>query len=171
MNSKLYFLIFIFNFGLILSLDEQSTLLEKDKEIEVFMTSDTMFIFSQNTKSGVYNYDIEMPYPLEATFAKSDSPFKIPELNQFEGHFETIKREKDYIVSIDVSVNNDDKYTFLKLYYKDYKENALIKIKLTCEYSLNISLILIGIFAFGIIFIFLICFFGKNFLAKCCNYQ
>ena len=171
MNSKLYFLILIFDFGLILSLDEQIAQLEKDQEIHITMTSDTFFIFSKNTISGVYNYDIETPYPLEATFAKSDSPSNIPEANQFEGHFETIKRENDYIVSIDVSVNNDDRYTCIKLYNKDNKENTLIKIKLTCEYSLYISLILIVIFALGIIFIFLICFFGKNFLAKCCNYQ
>ena len=172
MNSKICLLIFIFKFSSILSIDEQSNQLDIDKEIKLIMNSDTTYIVSKNTISGVYNYDIETPILLEATYAKSDSQMNIPQSNEFKGHNETIKTKEGYIVSIDVSVSNDDKYTFIKLYNKEYKEeDILIKAKLTCEYSWKISLFLISMFGLGLVIIFLTCFFGKNFLMKCCNYQ
>ena len=171
MNSKIYFVIIIFKILSILSMNEQSVELDIDKEIKVIMNSDTTYIVSKNTISGVYNYDIETPILLELTYANSDSKMNIPPPNEFKGHNETIKTKDGYIVSIDVSVSNDDKFTFIKLYNKEYKEDILIRAKLTCEYSWKISVILISIFGIGLIIIFLICIFGKNFLMKCCNYQ
>ena len=174
MSLKLFSFIFCLLFSSIFTIENQIVQIEKDQELQFKMKSKTMYIATKNTINGIYNYDFVSPKTLNVTFAKFDSiDIDVEQrLNEFEGHNETSNRSNDILVSITVKVNNDNKYTFLKVENLDYDSDEIkIDVKLSVEYTWAIVLIFILVFGTAILCIFLTCFCSKNCLTKCCNFQ
>ena len=171
---KISNLIFCLLICSILSLREQIEEIKLGQELPFNMNSRTMYIYSKNTINGVFNYDVLSPKPLNITFARYDSNDPNIDINEFDGHNETTKKFNDCLVSIAVSVSNDEKFTFLKIENLDYDyepEPIEIKVKLTCEYTWKILLITISMFAMVLLSLFLFCSFGKNCLTNYCNFR
>ena len=181
MNIK-YFLIIFSLFSSIVSIqDNQKYELEMDTSKKFFlnnMTSDkTLYIFSKNSISGVYVYDINSPVPLNLSYGKSDNQ-ELPSSFE-EGHNENITQWKikegyQYFFSFPNQVSDDNKYSFIKIRCSN-ESNCLsntenINVELYASYTWKISLFVLFYFLILIAAIFSTCYFARNCVTKCCNF-
>ena len=75
-------------------------------------------------------------------------------------------------MSISVPIENDGKYTFVKIEDKTNKiKDKLIEVELNGSYTWKIVLIYIAIYLVVIASILLTFIFGQNLLAQCCNFK
>ena len=176
---------FLFLFPLIFSLKEPDIyLLEKDSSQKYYinnMTDNTLYLFSKNTISGTFTYDIDSPVALNLSFSKSASIDSNPSSLSFEeGHNENITNWKEnegykYFFSIPVLISDDNKYTTIKIQCSDenkcIKEGENISVKLIGNYTWKIAVFVLCYFIFFIAAIFLTCYFARNCLTKCCNFR
>ena len=136
--------------------------------------SKIIYIVSKDDISGTYTYDIESPYVLDISYGKSDNKNIIP--NLFEGHYEKVKVIKGYFYSIPVSIKEDNKYTFIKMVYKDdinnfNNKNNNITIHLIENYTGNIISFVLCVSFFEIFIILFFCTCGRRFLTKFCDFR
>ena len=136
--------------------------------------SKIIYIVSKNDISGTYTYDIESPYILEISYGKSDNKNKIPDI--FEGHYEKVKIIKGYFYSIPVSIKEDNKYTFIKMVYKDNinifnNKNNNITIHLIENYTGSILSFVLCVAFIEIFIILFFCTCGRKFLTKFCDFR
>ena len=97
----------------------------------------------------------------------SDSPIEFQEY-----HSEWVRSLDNYIISIAVPIEDDGKYTFVKIEDKTNKiNNKLIIVELNGSYTWKIVLVFLSTYFIVIALILLTCIFGKNFLAQCCNFK
>ena len=143
------------------------------------MTNNELYIFSKNTISGIYMYDIDSPVTLNLSFGLSDA-FGNKDINFEGGHNENITKWKnaegyEYFFSIPVKVSDNDKFTVLKLMC-DHGNNCInegknINVKLVANYTWKISIFVLFFFLIIIGAIFATCYFARNCLTKCCNFM
>ena len=181
MLNKYIFLI-VFFFPLILSLTEpQIYELENDNSQKFNLSNmpyNTLYIFSKNTITGTFTYDIDSPVALNLSYAKTNSKDSIPSVLEV-GHNENITRWKNnegyqYFFSIPVLISEDDTYTMLRIEWNEYNSNITqtnINVKLTGNYTWKISVFVLCLFLFFIGAIFSTCYFARNCLSKCCNFR
>ena len=183
MKYFLIFSIFYYLFHSILSVEEINTdyqieEIERDGKKNFTARSNTFCMVSKNTLSGIYNYDIKIPVDSDLSenftisYCKSDS-FDSPIETEFkEYHSEWVRSLDSYIISISVPIENDEKYTFVKIEDKTNKiKDKLIEVELNGSYTWKIVLIFIATYLVVIASILLTCIFGQNFLAQCCNFK
>ena len=142
-------------------------------------TNNELYIFSKNTISGVYTYDIDSPATLNLSFGLSDA-FGNKDINFEDGHNENITLWKTaegykYFFSIPVKVSDNDKFTVLKLMC-NHGDNCIndgenINVKLVANYTWKISIFVLFFFLIIIGAIFATCYFARNCLTKCCNFM
>ena len=142
-------------------------------------TNHELYIFSKNTISGIYMYDIDSPVTLNLSFGLSDA-FGNKDINFEGGHNENITKWKtaegyEYFFSIPVKVSDNDKFTVLKLMC-DHGNNCInegknINVKLVANYTWKISIFVLFFFLIIIGAIFATCYFARNCLTKCCNFM
>ena len=145
------------------------------------MTDNTLYLFSKNTISGTFTYDIDSPVALNLSFSKSASIDSNPSSLSFEeGHNENITNWKTdkgykYFFSIPVLISDDDTYTFIKI--KCSNDNDCIQpgdnisVKLVGNYTWKISIFILFYFLILLGVIFSTCYFARNCLTKCCNFR
>ena len=134
----------------------------------------TLYIFSKNTISGTFTYDIDSLQALNLSYGLSDSKGNI-EISFDEGHNENItswktKEKYGYFFSIPVKVSDNDKYTVIKILCNNITDINL-NVKLVANYTWKISIFVLFFFLFFIAAIFSMCYFGRNCLTKCCNFM
>ena len=179
-----YFLIFLTFYYLLQSIisveendiDYQIEKIERDGKKNFTARSNTFCMVSQNVLSGVYNYDIKIPVDSDLSenftisYCKSDSSDSPTEFQDY--HSEWVRSLDKYIISISVPIENDEKYTFVKIEDKTNKiNNKLIIVELNGSYTWKIVLVFLATYFIVIALILLTCIFGKNFLAQCCNFK
>ena len=173
----IYFHIFYSLFNEIISSIETPIIeLEKGETKQIHLggqNSKIIYIVSKGDISGTYTYDIESPYILEISYGKSDDKNKIPDL--FEGHYEKVKIIKGYFYSISVNIEEDNKYTFIKMVYKDdinyfNSNNNVLTIYLIENYTGNILSFVLCVSSLEIFIILFFCTCGRNFLTKFCDF-
>ena len=150
--------------------------LEKRKKTQIQLDdklSKIIYLVAKDDISGTYTYNVESPYILELSFGKSDKSNIIP--NTFEGHFEKNRIIKGYFYSISVSVKDDNKYTFVKITFKNgvnnfNKNNNIISVNLVENYSSSIAWFFFFIYFFDISIIFMFCTCGRNFINRACDF-
>ena len=181
MLNKYNFLILFF-FPLILSLTEpQIYELENDNSQKFNLSNmpyNTLYIFSKNTITGTFTYDIDSPVALNLSYAKTNSKDSIPSVLEV-GHNENITRWKNnegyqYFFSIPVLISEEDTYTMLRIEWNEYNSNITqtnINVKLTGNYTWKITVFVLFLFIFFIGAIFSTCYFARNCLSKCCNFS
>ena len=173
---SLYIVFSIFN-QIIYASESEPLIIEiensQQKQIKLTETNlNIIYLVTKNNISGTYAYDIRTPYTLELSYGKSDSKNIIPDL--FEGHYEIMNITNGYLYSISVSINDDNKYTFIKMKIKDdinIIKNNFITINLIEVYTLSIVALSLCIFIFviSIILFFFTC--GRDFLTECCDFR
>ena len=181
MKNYFLFSIFYYLFTLIESKENedenQIEIIEKDEEKNIVVKTNPFYLVSKDTISGVYNYDIKVPFDKDLSenftisYGKSDKSEELPsEYN--EHHSEWVKSQNNFIVSISIPISNDDKYTFVKIEDKAGNiKDKLINIKVNGNYTWKILLVSICTFLVVIISISSTCIFGQNFITKCCDYK
>ena len=150
--------------------------LEKRKKTQIQLDdkfSKIIYLVAKNDISGTYTYNVESPYTLELSFGKSDKSNIIPDI--FEGHYENNSIIKGYFYSISVSVYDDNKYTFVKIKFKDdinnfNINNNIITVNLVENYSSSIAWFSFFIYFIDILLILLFCTCGRNFINKVCDF-
>ena len=150
--------------------------LEKRKKTQIQLDdkfSKIIYLVAKNDISGTYTYNVESPYILELSFGKSDKSNIIP--NIFEGDYENNSIIKGYFYSISVSVKDDNKYTFVKVKFKDdinnfNINNNIITVNLVENYSSSIAWFSFFIYFIDILLILLFCTCGRNFINKVCDF-
>ena len=172
-----YIIISIFNQIVPIS-DSLIIELEKDQKTQIQFDgklSQIIYIVSKNDISGTYTYDFISPYILELTLGRSDAVNSIP--TTFEKyHYEKGKIINGYYYSMSVSVKDDNKYTFIKVIYKDDINNFNINndittVNLVPNYTWNIIWIVLFMTIFDVSCILFFCSCGRSFLEKACNFM
>ena len=183
MKLVLIFSTFYFLFPSILlvepiNIDYQIEKIERDGKKNFTARSNTFCMVSKNTLTGIYNYDIKIPVDSDLSenftisYCKSDSSDSPIETEFKEYHSEWVRSLDSYIISIAVPIEDDGKYTFVKIEDKTNKiKDKLIIVELSGSYTWKIILILLATFFVVIASILLTCIFGQNFLAQCCNFK
>ena len=124
MNSKYLLLTLCFFSELLFCLKESPyPELEIDKphkfKKEDFNENNTLYVFSKNSVTGVYVFDIDSPVLLTLGYATSDNKDTLP--TSFDSHHkENITHWKtsqgyNYFFTFSISMSNNDKYTFIKI--------------------------------------------------------
>ena len=179
-----YFLIFstfYYLFHSILSIEEnnidyQIEKIERDGTKNFTARSNIFCMVSKNTLSGIYNYDIKIPVNSDLSenftisYCNSDSSDSPTEFKEY--HSEWVRSLDNYIISISVPIENDEKFTFVKIEDKTNNiKDKLIIVELNGTYTWKIVLIFLATYFVMIASILLTCIFGQNFLAQCCNFK
>ena len=178
----MFFIIFLYllysKLNQISSLDNDFPIFRLEQEVIkeislIDINSKTIYIISTNNISGTYTYDIHSPYLLELSHGKSYYSSKIPDL--FEANFEKNDMRDGYFYSFSFEVNEDNKYTFLKIFIKDdidkLKNNNSIKILLVKVYTWKIICFCSLFFLFYLILIIYLFCFKREFLIKFCYFR
>ena len=181
MKLALIFSTFYFLFPSILlvepiNIDYQLEKIENNGKKNFTARSNIFCLVSQNVLSGVYNYDIKVPIDSDLSenftisYCKSNSSDSPTEFQEY--HSEWVRSLDNYIISIAVPIEDDGKYTFVKIEDKTNKiNNKLIIVELNGSYTWKIVLVFLATYFVVIALILLTCIFGKNFLAQCCNFK
>ncbi len=159
-----------------INIDYQIEKIENNGKTNFTARSNTFCLVSQNVLSGVYNYDIIIPVESDLSenftisYCKSNSSDSPTEFKEY--HSEWVRSLDNYIISIAVPIENDEKYTFVKIEDKTNKiNNKLIIVELNGSYTWKIVLVFLATYFIAIAAILLTCIFGQNFLAQCCNFK
>ena len=181
MKLALFFSTFYFLFPSILlvepiNIDYQLEKIENNGKKNFTARSNIFCLVSQNVLSGVYNYDIKVPVDSDLSenftisYCKSNSSDSPIEFQEY--HSEWVRSLDNYIISIAVPIEDDGKYTFVKIEDKTNKiKDKLIIVELSGSYTWKIVLVFLATYFIVIALILLTCIFGKNFLAQCCNFK
>ena len=139
--------------------------------------NNTLYVFSKNSVTGVFVYDIDSPVPLTLGYATSENKDSLP--TSFDSHhYENITHWKttqgyNYFFSFSISMSNNDKFTFLKIACANSSicldGNDNLNVKLVCEYTWKITLFVVFWFLILLALIIITCYFGKNCLNVCCD--
>ena len=174
--STFYFLIPTILLVEPVNIDYQIEKIEIDGKRNFTAISNTFCLVSQNVLSGVYNYDIKIPVDKDLSenftisYCQSDSSDSPTEFKEY--HSEWVRSLDNYIISIAVPIENDEKYTFVKIEDKtNIINNKLIVVELNGSYTWKIVLVFLATYFVVIASILLTCIFGQNFLAQCCNFK
>ena len=183
MNIKYFFLVF-YLLSSIKSIQEIQEIpkfeLEKDTSKKFFskdMKNNTLYIYSKNSISGIYVFDIDSPVKLNLSFGKSDNE-EIPSSKE-EGHIENITRWKTkegykYFFSLPNSISDDNKYSFIKIECSNDSDcisgDQNINVELYAGYTWKLSIFVLFYFLILWGIILSTCYFARNCLNKCCNF-
>ena len=177
MNIK-YILLIYFLLSLIVSIQDIPAAYELDKDTsKKFSLNNTLYIYSKNSISGIYVFDIDSPVKLNLSFGKSDNE-EIPSSKE-EGHIENITRWKikegyKYFFSLPNSISDDNKYSFIKIECSNDSDcisgDQNINVELYAGYTWKLSIFVLFYFLILWGIILSTCYFARNCLNKCCNF-
>ena len=117
--------------------------IERDEKKNFTAKDNTFCMVSENTLSGIYNYDIKIPVDSDLSenftisYCKSDTSDSPTEFKEY--HSEWVRSLDSYIISISVPIENDKKYTFVKKFINYF---TLHSFKILINFFENIFLLI-----------------------------